>query len=309
MQGSQNLGTNWKGRFFAIWGGQKLSWIGSSLSTFALIWWLTERTGSATVLAMGTLLSMLPTILFGPFIGALVDRWNRRWVMLVADSAIALVSLWLAYLFWSDALQIWHAYVVMFARGVGSAFHDPAIHAATAIFVPREHLPRVQGLNSALMGAVSVVSPPLGALLIGWLPLHAIMGLVGVGVGALIVGFAPPAAFGLGLAGMLVVGVMLALTDGPLMALLQTIVPQDKQGRVFAVVMSAANLATPVGMAIGGPVSDRFGGYVLFVLSGVTCIATAIVAFLTPPVMQMEEHHAESELQPTLPVPVDLGVD
>ncbi|MFL7810982.1 MAG: MFS transporter, partial [Anaerolineae bacterium] len=78
MNASQDFSTNWKRRFFAIWSGQKLSWIGSGLAGFALIWWLTDRTGSATVLAVGSLLSMLPSILFGPLVGALVDRWNRR---------------------------------------------------------------------------------------------------------------------------------------------------------------------------------------------------------------------------------------
>jgi DHA3 family macrolide efflux protein-like MFS transporter len=428
MQQSEDLGTSWRRRFFAFWGGQKLSWVGSTLAAFALIWWLTERTSSATVLAVGSLLSMLPAILLGPLTGALVDRLNRRRVMLIADSVIALASVALAYLFWRESLQVWHVYVIMFVRALGSAFHDPAIHASTTMLVPQEHLSRIQGLNSALMGAVNIVSPPLGALLINWLPLHGIMGidvvsaafailpllfmeipqperptgdaatltvwddmreglryvwnrpglrmmfflppvlkitlmpaislipilvtqhfggealelgwmnaiwglgmvigglllsawggfprrivtslfgLVGVGVGALIVGLSPTAAFGLGLGGMFLVGGMLALTDGPLMALLQTIVPQDKQGRVFAVVMSAANLATPVGMAIGGPISDAFGVHILYILSGVTCIVTALVAFSLPSVMQIEENHAESRVSPIAPpVPKEAG--
>src|SRR6266498_46702 len=89
----------WAGRFFTIWTGQALSLFGSALVQFALIWWLTQKSGSATVLAIATLVGMLPQIIAGPFAGALVDRWNRRIVMIIADSSIALFTLLLAYLF------------------------------------------------------------------------------------------------------------------------------------------------------------------------------------------------------------------
>jgi DHA3 family macrolide efflux protein-like MFS transporter len=418
MKVSQESRKNWKKTFFFIWSGQKLSWIGSGLAGFALIWWLTNREGSATVLAIGSLLSMLPAILFGPLAGALVDRWNRRRVMLIADSAIALASAGLAYLFLIDALQVWHVYAIMVARALGSTFHDPAIHASTSLLVPEEHLPRIQGLNSALSGVVSIVSPPLGALLVSLLPLHEIMAIdvlsatfailpllaidipqpqrpapsagdrakpsvwadmreglryvwswpglrallalpallkitlipaisltpvlvtqhfqrdavhlgwmnamwglglvigglalstwggfrrrivtsmlavVGLGLGTLVVGLSPSTAFEVGLGGMLFVGTMIAFADGPLMALLQTVVPPDKQGRVFTVVMSVANLATPLGLAIAGPISDKLGIHVLYILSGVACIATALAGLLTPAVMHIEENHEQAK--------------
>jgi len=76
------------------------------LAGFALVWWITQSTGSATMLATASLVQMLPGIVLGPFAGALVDRWNRRLVMIVADTIIALLSAWLAYLFWAGTLQI-----------------------------------------------------------------------------------------------------------------------------------------------------------------------------------------------------------
>jgi len=167
----------WQIPFFSIWTGQQLSWIGSSLAQFALVWWLTETTGSATILAIGTLISVLPGVFLGPFAGALVDRWNRRQVMMIADSLIALASAWLACLFWAGAMQPWHVYVIMLARAVGGTFHWPAMQASTSLMVPRVHLPRVAGLNQAMGGAVTIMSPPLGALLLGLLPLHTIMAI------------------------------------------------------------------------------------------------------------------------------------
>ncbi|MBU1879365.1 MAG: MFS transporter, partial [Chloroflexi bacterium] len=79
----------WQIPFFTIWTGQAFSLLGSTLVQFALVWWLTSTTGSATILAMASLVAILPGVVLGPFIGALVDRWNRRVVLIVADSIVA----------------------------------------------------------------------------------------------------------------------------------------------------------------------------------------------------------------------------
>jgi DHA3 family macrolide efflux protein-like MFS transporter len=170
----------WAPYFFTIWTGQTLSTIGSAVAQFALIWWITAKTGSATILAVATLLSMLPGIVLGPLVGALIDRWNRRAVMLVADGAIALVSLWLAYLFWAESLQIWHVYVIMVIRAIGETFHWPANQASISLMVPKDHLPRIAGLNQSVFGAVNIISPPLGALLLQVMELHWIMMIDGI---------------------------------------------------------------------------------------------------------------------------------
>ena len=173
----------WKARFFTLWTGQQLSIVGSRAAQFALVWWLTTTTGSATVLASAALVAMIPQIVLGPFVGALIDRWNRRAVMIAADSFIALVGLWLAYLFWSGSMEIWHVYVVMLARSLGGAFHWPAMAASTTLMVPERHYTRIAGLNQTIHGLLSVLGPPLGALLMSLLPLHGVM-LVDVGTAA-----------------------------------------------------------------------------------------------------------------------------
>ncbi len=167
--------SNWRRKFFPIWTGQALSLLGSRVAGFALVWWLTASTGSATVLASATLASIIPRVLLGPVAGACVDRWNRRAMMLVADSFIALVSLWLAYMFWTGDLQVWHVYVVVLARTWGDIFHAPAMNASTSLMVPTEHLSRVAGLNQTLGGSLNLVAPPLGALALAVLPLHGVM--------------------------------------------------------------------------------------------------------------------------------------
>jgi DHA3 family macrolide efflux protein-like MFS transporter len=176
----------WQAPFFTIWTGQQLSLVGSGAAQFALVWYLTTTTGSATVLATSSLMAFLPMVFLGPFVGALIDRWNRRVVMIVADIVIALASLCLAYLFWVDGLQIWHVYVVMFVRAVGSGFHWPAMEASTSLMVPEKQLTRVAGLNQTVKGMLNIVGAPLGALLMELLPLYGIM-LTDVGTAALAV--------------------------------------------------------------------------------------------------------------------------
>ena len=95
--------------------------------------------------------------------------------MILSDSFIALVSLWLAYLFWTGSMEVWHVYVVMLARSFGGAFHHTAMSASMTLIVPREHYARVEGLNQIIDGGLGVVGPPLGALLLMLLPLHGIM--------------------------------------------------------------------------------------------------------------------------------------
>lgn len=171
---------SWAKRFFTIWIGQQLSWIGSRAGGFALVWWLTRETGSAQVLATATLGMIVPTVVLGPIAGTYVDRWNRRLTILIADTAIACVSLLLAYLFWSGQMEIWHVYVVIVARSIGGAFHGPAISASTTMLVPEKHLSRIAGLNQSMTGAIQVFGPVAGATLISIMPLHGVM-LVDVG--------------------------------------------------------------------------------------------------------------------------------
>jgi len=165
----------WAARFFTIWTGQAFSLFGSQLVQFALIWWLAQKSGSATVLAVATLAGMLPQVLFGLFAGALVDRWNRRAIMIAADGSIALFTLLLAWLFATGRVQIWHIYAIMAVRSLGSAFHFPAMTASTPLMVPEEHLTRISGMNQTLQGLMALVAPPVGALLISVMPTQNVL--------------------------------------------------------------------------------------------------------------------------------------
>ncbi len=167
----------WAAPFFTIWGGQAFSLLGSMIVQFALIWWLTQTTGSATVLATASLAGILPQVIIGPFAGALVDRWQRRLVMIAADSLIALTTGALIVLYVTGQMQAWHIYVVMFLRSALGGFHWTAMQASTSLMVPKAQLARIAGLNQTLHGSMNIISPPLAALLLDLLPLHGLLAI------------------------------------------------------------------------------------------------------------------------------------
>uniref|UniRef100_A0A7C4Q2U2 MFS transporter n=1 Tax=Bellilinea caldifistulae TaxID=360411 RepID=A0A7C4Q2U2_9CHLR len=171
----QKSSLKWLRVFIPIWAGQVFSLLGSGLVHFALIWWMTEKTGSAAVLASASLVGLLPQVFLSPFAGALVDRWNRRWVMVAADGTVALATLGLVILFASGQVQLWHVYVALFIRSLGGAFHWPAMQASTSLMVPKEHLSRIAGANQALNGLIGIGAPPLGALLMSTLPIFQVL--------------------------------------------------------------------------------------------------------------------------------------
>lgn len=163
--------------FLILWTGQAASLFGSQLVQFALIWWLTQETGSATILALASLVGLLPQVVLGPFVGVLVDRWNRRRTMLAADGTVALATAVLALLFWLGQIAVWHVFMLLFIRSLAGAFHWPAMQASTSLMVPAEHLARIQGLNQTLNGALNIVSAPLGALLLAVLPIQGVLAI------------------------------------------------------------------------------------------------------------------------------------
>jgi MFS transporter, DHA3 family, macrolide efflux protein len=326
MSVAQTQASSWKRPFFTIWSGQAASLLGSSLVQFALIWWLTQRTGSATVLATASLVGLLPGVFLGPFAGALVDRWNRRTVMIVADGVVALASAYLAVLYWVGAMQVWHIYVIMFIRALGGSFHWPAMQASTSLMVPEKQLSRVAGLNQTLQGAMGIVSPPLGALLLGILPLHGIMA-IDVTTAALAIGLlglvhipqprrstpvstaahAKPSlwadvAAGMryvwgwpGLFAVLLMATILNLLINPAMALLPLLVTKHFHGQ--ALQLSWMESGMGLGVVAGGLLLSIWGGFRQRVMTsmlglcvmglGVTAIGTASATAFWPAVGAM----------------------
>ena len=413
-QFSASEGRPWKAKFFTIWGGQAASMFGSQLVQFALIWYLTVATESATVLAIASLVGMLPGVILGPVAGTLVDRWNRRWVMMAADGLIAAATILLAILFIFDGAEVWHIYTLMFVRSLAAAFHGNAMTASTSLMVPVEHLSRVQGINQMLNGGLNVVAAPVGALLLAVLPLQGILaidvltaaiaigpllfieipqperqapsrrgtgaaasmfdefreglgyilgwqglmlvsafavainfvispafallpllvkehfgggalelswvesafglgvivgggllgawggfkrkiatsmaGLLGLGLGAFLLGVAPANALPMAIGGGLVIGLMLPMINGPILAVIQSSVQPDMQARVLSILTSLCTGMAPIGLVLAGPLADRMGTQSWFVIAAGLCLAMGVFGFLNSEVMGIEEY-------------------
>jgi MFS family permease len=153
--------------FFTVWGGQLVSGLGSTMSAFAVQFWVYRETGSVTNLAMIALAFSVPAVVIGPFAGALVDRWDRRLTMLAADVAAAIATLALALLYAADSLEIWHVFLAVAVIGVGGAFQQPAWLASIPLLVPKAHLGRANGLVQLNDGVGLVLAPALaGAVLV-----------------------------------------------------------------------------------------------------------------------------------------------
>ncbi len=401
----------WKRSFYPFWGSQMLSLLGSSLVQFSLVWWLTKETGSATVLAMASMLALIPEIVIQPFAGAIIDRIDRKRAIILADALIAFFTLLLGILFIMGEVQIWHIYAIMAIRGVGSAFHYPAEQASVSLLVPKEQLARIAGLNQAARGVINIIAAPLGALvmdligvegsvmidvvtailavtivsfvaiprqqvlekkegsklgvilhdmkegfqyLLSWkgmmvmtaiallfkialspafslIPLlvqehfHGdaaqysmvevafgvgiivgggalgawggfkkkvytmMMGAIGVGCGILALGLIPEGGLYASLAPCFLIGFMVPMVDGPLMAIMQEHIDNEYQGRVFTIFGSLISLSTPVGLAIAGPVSDALGIQFWFIAAGVLIFLSMAIGLSIKSFREIEE--------------------
>ncbi len=159
--------STWKRTFAVIWSGQAVSILSSSIVAYAIVFWMSVETRSAEVLALSAIAGMLPQAVLGLFVGVYIDRWDRKRTMILADSFIALCTLGLAALFWSGRAELWHVYVLLACRSVGTAFHVPAMQASVPLLAPERQLTRIAGVNQVITSFSDLAGPALGALLLG----------------------------------------------------------------------------------------------------------------------------------------------
>jgi MFS family permease len=160
--------------FFIIWIGQLISIIGSGLTGFGLSVWIYTQTGEATPFALNALFHSLPRILFSPIAGSIADRYDRRRIMILTDTAAALTTLGAAILLFSGNLLIWHIYLTTFLSAVFSSFQEPAYRASIAMLVPKKDLARAGGIQQMGGAVQSILIPMLAGVL------YAAIGLRGV---------------------------------------------------------------------------------------------------------------------------------
>jgi DHA3 family macrolide efflux protein-like MFS transporter len=152
--------------FTTVWLGQAISLLGTSMSGFGLTIWAYEVTGQATALALVGFFFIAPMVAFSPIAGAIVDRSNRKLMMMISDLAAGVTTIAVLALYATGQLQIWHLYITSFITGTFQTFQWPAYSAAITLMLPKEQYGRANGMIE-LAGASSNIFAPLlaGALL------------------------------------------------------------------------------------------------------------------------------------------------
>lgn len=165
---------NWIKNVILFLGSQTISSFGSSLVQYAIMWYITLETKSGLMMTISIICGFLPAFFLSPFAGVWADRYNRKYIIILADSFIALATLVMAILFMFGHNYIWLLFIVMAMRSIGSGIQSPAVSAIIPQFVPKEKLTKVNGINSSINSIVMLLSPMLAAFLLNFASLEAI---------------------------------------------------------------------------------------------------------------------------------------
>jgi MFS transporter, DHA3 family, macrolide efflux protein len=160
--------------FGVVWVGQAVSLLGTSMTNFGLTIWAFQTTGLATALALVGFFYMVPLLLISPLAGAIVDRSNRKLMMMVSDLASGLVTIVLFILYATGNLQIWQLYIGAAISGTFQTFQWPAYSAALTLIVPKKHYARAHALNELAGNSTGIFAPLLAGALLGLIGLQGI---------------------------------------------------------------------------------------------------------------------------------------
>jgi DHA3 family macrolide efflux protein-like MFS transporter len=161
--------------FAIVWFGQLVSLIGTNMTGFALTIWAYEITGKATALALVGFFFVTPMLLFSPLAGAIVDRSNRKLMMMVSDLASGVATIGILILYVMGGLQIWHLYIAAVIQGIFQTFQWPAYSAAISTMVPKEQYGRANGMMSLAESGPNIFAPLLAGALLGVIGLGGIL--------------------------------------------------------------------------------------------------------------------------------------
>ncbi len=153
------------GNFILLWATQTLSRLGSSLTPFSLILWAYGETGSALSTALLTVSSYIPYILLSLPVGTLTDRMNKKRLMLLSDTAAALCTLTILFVWLSGNLELWHLYLVNAITGTAQTFQQPASEVATTLITPEDKYQKAGSLNALAYSVINMASPVIATAL------------------------------------------------------------------------------------------------------------------------------------------------
>lgn len=165
---------NWKKNSAFFIGGQSISLFGSMLVQYAIMWHITLETRSGFIMTLSILAGFIPSLFLSPFAGVWVDRFNRKLIIVLADTFIAITTLITALLFYFGYGSMTLLLIVSAFRSLGNAVHTPAVQAFIPELVPEDKLMRVQGINNGIQSSMMIIAPVLSAALLASFELFVI---------------------------------------------------------------------------------------------------------------------------------------
>lgn len=173
---------HWRRNIYLFLTSQFLSGITSMVVQYAIIWYLTKQTGSATVLSLATLLGMLPMALLSPFVGPFVDRLNNKGLLIVPDIIAAIFAIILSVVgTLQDTFPLWLIFISLLVRAIAQTFQMPTIQSILPTMVPPEELTKINGQLGMVQSANMIIAPALGAFLFAIVPINFLILLDVVG--------------------------------------------------------------------------------------------------------------------------------
>ncbi|MFA5540936.1 MAG: MFS transporter [Bacteroidales bacterium] len=165
---------NWQKKTAIFLGSQAISLFGSSLVQYAILWYITLETKSGTMMMISIVFGFVPTFFLAPFAGVWADRYNRKLLIALSDSMIALSTLLLAILFWLGHDYIWLLFLMSAVRAIGGGIQTPAVGAFLPQIVPKDKLFRINGINSSIQAVINLISPMLAGAVLSIASIEAI---------------------------------------------------------------------------------------------------------------------------------------
>lgn len=165
---------NWKKSIILFLASQTVSLLGSSLVQYAITWYITLSTASGTMMTISIIVSFLPNLFLSPFAGVWADRYNRKMLIILSDSLIAISTLLIAVLFLLGYDSIWLLFAVSAIRALGQGIQTPAVSAILPQIVPEDKLTKVNATNQSIQSLVMLISPMLSGALLSLATLESI---------------------------------------------------------------------------------------------------------------------------------------
>ena len=161
--------------FLYFWGGQLISLLGSSIVQFVIIVWITVETGSLVILSLANFFLLFPRLIFLPIAGVLSDKYDRKKIILIADSTQAFLTVVLIGFFLINFINIAIVFSIISLRSVCQSFHSPTAIAIKPSMVPKEKLSRMNGFDYLFTGLIQVFGAPIGGILLTFFDIKYIL--------------------------------------------------------------------------------------------------------------------------------------